>query len=85
MGILGDDARFIQLKKGTSLTDADRLAMRDLWVKHSQWGKPLAFQPLKDIHLRTAFKEPNDVYNHGNMQQIYLFAVLAADHFYGGI
>ena len=69
---------FIQLKKGTSLTDADRLAMRDIWVKHSQWGKPLAFQPLKDIHLRTAFKEPNDVYNHGNMQQIYLFAVLAA-------
>ena len=39
---------------------------------------PLAFQPLKDIHLRTAFKEPNDVYNHGNMQQIYLFAALAA-------
>ena len=68
---------FIQLKKGNTLTDADRSAMRDVWVKHSQWGKPLAFQPLKDIHLRTSFKEPNDVFNHGNIQQIYLFAVLA--------
>ena len=26
---------FIQLKKGTSLTDADRLAMRDIWVKRN--------------------------------------------------
>ena len=68
---------FIQLKKGNTLTDADRSAMRDVWVKHSQWGKPLAFQPLKDIHLHTPFKEPNDVFNHGNIQQIYLFAVLA--------
>ena len=68
---------FIQLKKGNTLTDADRSAMRDVWVKHSQRGKPLAFQPLKDIHLRTPFKEPNDVFNHGNIQQIYLFAVLA--------
>ena len=68
---------FIQLKKGNTLTDADRLAMRDLWMKHSKWGKPLAFQALKDIHLHTSFKEPNDVFNHGNMQQIYLFAVLA--------
>ncbi len=69
---------FIQLQKGTTLTDADRLAMRDLWMKHSQRGKPLAFQPLKDIHLRTTFKEPNDVNNHGSMQQIYLFTILAA-------
>lgn len=69
---------FIQLQKGTTLTDADRLAMRDLWMKHSQRGKPLAFQPLKDIHLRTNFKELGDVNNHGSMQQIYLFTILAA-------
>ena len=69
---------FIQLQKGTTLTDADRLAMRDLWMKHSQRGKPLAFQPLKDIHLRTTFKELGDVNNHGSMQQIYLFTILAA-------
>ena len=69
---------FIQLQKGTILTDADRLAMRDLWMKHSQRGKPLAFQPLKDIHLRTNFKELGDVNNHGSMQQIYLFTILAA-------
>ena len=69
---------FIQLQKGTTLTDADRLAMRDLWMKHSQRGKPLALQPLKDIHLRTNFKELGDVNNHGSMQQIYLFTILAA-------
>ena len=69
---------FIQLQKGTILTDVDRLAMRDLWMKHSQRGKPLAFQPLKDIHLRTNFKELGDVNNHGSMQQIYLFTILAA-------
>ena len=69
---------FIQLQKGTTLTDADRLAMRDLWMKHSQRGKPLTFQPLKDIHLRTNFKELGDVNNHGSMQQIYLFTILAA-------
>ena len=69
---------YIQLKKGQKLTDADRLAMRNLWIDHSQWGKPLDFQPLSDIHLRTTFKEPDDVYNHGNIQQIYLFAALAA-------
>lgn len=68
---------FIQLKKGNRLSEVDRLAMRDLWMKHSKAGKPLAFQPLKDIHLHTPFKEPNDVNNHGNIQQIYLFAVLA--------
>ena len=69
---------FIQLQKGTTLTDADRLAMRDLWMKHSQRGKPLTLQPLKDIHLRTTFKELGDVNNHGSMQQIYLFTILAA-------
>lgn len=59
---------YIQIKKGNTLTEADRLAMRSLWTKHSKWGKPLAFQPLEDIHLRTGFKEPDDVYNHGNIQ-----------------
>lgn len=68
---------FIQLKKGVALTDADRRAMRNLWMKYSRRGKPLAFQPLKDIHLHTPFKEPKDVYNHGNIQQIYLFIILA--------
>lgn len=68
---------FIQLKKGNTLSEADGTTMRDLWTKHSQWGKPLAFQPLKDIHLHTTFKESNDVFNHGNIQQIYLFSALA--------
>lgn len=68
---------FIQLKKGNTLSEADRSAMRNLWTKHWERGKPLTFQPLKDIHLYTAFKEPNDVYNHGNIQQIYLFTILA--------
>lgn len=68
---------FIQLKNGVSLTEADRADMRNLWKKHFERGKPLAFQPLKAIHLYTTFKEPRDVYNHGNMQQIYLFTVLA--------
>lgn len=69
---------YIQLKKGQTLTDADRRAMRNLWVDRSQWGKPLDFQPLTDIHLHTTFKEPDDVYNHGSMQQVYLFAILAS-------
>lgn len=68
---------FIQLKKGAVLTEADRLAMRNLWSEHLDKEKPLAFQPLKDIHLYTSFKEPKDVYNHGSVQQIYLFSVLA--------
>lgn len=68
---------YIQLRKNNELSDADRRAMRNVWVDRSKGGKPLAFQPLKDIHLRTPFKEPNDVNNHGSMQQIYLFMVLA--------
>ena len=69
---------YVQLKKGLKLTDTDRQMMRNLWVDRSQWGKPLDLQPLADIHLHTTFKEPDDVCNHGNMQQVYLFAVLAS-------
>lgn len=69
---------YIQLRKDNVLSDADRAAMRNLWIDHSKNGKPLTLQPLKDIHLRTNFKELGDVNNHGSMQQIYLFMILAA-------
>lgn len=69
---------FIQLKKGNILSEANRLAMQNVWVNHWERGHSLAFQPLKDIHLHTHFREPNDdVNNHGSMSQIYLFIVLA--------
>lgn len=67
---------FVQTKKGVILSEADCLAMRNSWVDHSEYGKPLGFQFLKDIHLYTHFKDP-DVYNQGNMPQIYLFIALA--------
>lgn len=68
---------YVQLRKGETLTEADRKSMRPLWSDRVEGRSPLGFQPLGDIHLRTAFKEPDDVSNHGNMQQIYLFSALA--------
>ena len=69
---------FIQLQKGSVLSDTDRTAMRNIWVDHSKWGNPLDFQRLTDIHLHTHFKEfGEDVNNHGDMSQIYLFVALA--------
>ena len=67
---------YIQLRKGTVLSDADRQKMSRVWLSHKDKGMPLKFQPLKDIHLHTSFKDP-EVSNHGNMSQIYLFAALA--------
>lgn len=67
---------YIQLRKGTVLSDADRQKMSRVWLSHKDKGMPLEFQPLKDIHLHTSFKDP-EVSNHGNMSQIYLFAALA--------
>lgn len=67
---------YIQLRKGTVLSDADRQKMSRVWLSHKDKGMPLEFQPLKDIHLHTLFKDP-EVSNHGNMSQIYLFAALA--------
>lgn len=68
---------YVQLQKGAALTEADQLSARNLWKERVEEGSLIGFQPLNDIHLHTAFKEPNDVCNHGNMQQIYLFVVLA--------
>lgn len=67
---------YIQLRKETVLSDADRQKMSRVWLSHKDKGMPLEFQPLKDIHLHTSFKDP-EVSNHGNMSQIYLFAALA--------
>jgi len=67
---------YIQLRKGSVLSDADRQKMSRVWLSHKDKGMPLVFQPLKDIHLHTLFKDP-EVSNHGNMSQIYLFAALA--------
>lgn len=67
---------YIQLRKGTVLSDADRQKMSRVWQSHKEKGMPLEFQPLKDIHLHTSFKDP-EVSNHGNMSQIYLFTALA--------
>ena len=67
---------YIQLRKGTVLSDADRQKMSRVWLSHKDKGMPLEFQPLKDIHLHTSFKDP-EVSNHGNMSQIYLFTALA--------
>ena len=67
---------YIQLRKGTVLSDADRQKMSRVWLSHKDKGMPLEFQSLKDIHLHTLFKDP-EVSNHGNMSQIYLFAALA--------
>lgn len=69
---------YIQLKKGVTLTDADREAVSSCWVNHYDKGLRLGLQPLTDLHLHTPFKEPTDVYNHGSMSQIYLFTALAA-------
>lgn len=67
---------YIQLRKGTILSEADRQAMSRAWVNQRADGMTLAFQPLKDIHLHTWFKDP-EVVNQGSMSQIYLFMALA--------
>lgn len=67
---------YIQLRKGTFLSEADRQQMGRAWLNHKEDGKALVFQPLKDIHLRTYFKDP-EVHNHGSISQIYLFMALA--------
>lgn len=67
---------YIQLRKGTILSEADRQAMSRAWVNQRADGMTLAFQPLKDIHLHTRFKDP-EVVNRGSMSQIYLFMALA--------
>lgn len=67
---------YIQLRKGTILSEADRQAMSRAWVNQRADGMTLAFQPLKDIHLHTWFKDP-EVVNRGSMSQIYLFMALA--------
>ena len=69
---------YVQLKKGATLSEADRVAISKTWQRHEEKGLRLALQPLTDIHLHTSFKEPEDVNNHGNMSQIYLFTALAA-------
>lgn len=68
---------YIQLKKGTTLSEKDRQAMSRVWTSHLDKGKTLAFQPLDDIHLYTDFKDPG-LDNYGNISQIYLFLALAA-------
>lgn len=68
---------FIQLRKGATLTEKDCQAMSRVWTDHSEIGKPLAFQPMDDIHLKTNFKDPG-IDNYGSMSQIYLFLALAA-------
>lgn len=67
---------YIQLRKGTVLSETDWRKMSRVWLNHRDKGMRLEFQPLKDIHLQTSFKDP-EVGNHGNMSQIYLFTVLA--------
>lgn len=67
---------YIQLKEGTTLSDIDQKTMSRVWMNHSEKGQQLAFQPLKDVHLHTQFKDPG-IDNYGNKQQIYLFLALA--------
>ena len=67
---------YIQLKKGAVLSDADRQAMSHAWQDRREDGLALEFQPLKDIHLHTRFKDP-EVSNYGSMSQIGLFTALA--------
>lgn len=67
---------YIELKENISLSEADRKAMGTLLARHTNREEVLAFQPLTDIHLHTEFKE-RWVDNHGNITQIYQFALLA--------
>ncbi|WP_370861326.1 ABC transporter permease [Parabacteroides faecis] len=67
---------YVQLKKGTVLSDADRQAMSRAWQDRQEGGLSLEFQPLNDIHLHTWFKDP-EVSNYGSMSQIWLFTALA--------
>ena len=67
---------YIQLRKGAVLSEADRKAMGRTWINQREDGRSLEFQPLKDIHLHTSFKDPS-VDNYGNMSQIWLFMALA--------
>ena len=67
---------YIQLRKGSVLSDTDRQAMSHAWQNRQENGLVLEFQPLKDIHLHTWFKDP-EVSNYGSMSQIWLFTALA--------
>ena len=67
---------YIQLRKGYVLSDTDRQTMSHAWQNRQGNGLVLEFQPLKDIHLHTWFKDP-EVSNYGSISQIWLFTALA--------
>lgn len=67
---------YVQLKEGLTLSESERQALSRAWTDRREDGRALAFQPLKDIHLHTSFKDP-EAANLRNMAQIYLFMALA--------
>jgi len=66
---------YIQMNDQGGIGTAERLAMSKI-MGNTDNKDMLYFQPLTDIHLKTGFTDPS-VSNHGNMNQIYLFTVLA--------
>lgn len=67
---------YIQMKGDGMLNNNDRMAMNRVWADQTGEKIALTFQSLKDIHLHTHFTDPV-ITNHGNMNQIYLFAALS--------
>lgn len=64
---LGDEGKMYQ---------ADHQKMSRVLAKFGDKNTLIRFQPIKDIHLRTTFPDP-DIKNHGSMASIYLFIGLA--------
>lgn len=64
---LGDEGKMYQ---------ADHQKMSRVLAKFGDKNTLIRFQPIKDIHLRTTFPDP-DIKKHGSMASIYLFIGLA--------
>lgn len=69
---------YVKMKPGDSgkMYQADHQRMGRVLAKFGDKNTIIRFQPVKDIHLKTYFPDPN-VRNHGSMASIYLFIGLA--------
>lgn len=70
---------YVKMKRGDEgkMYVKEHQAMSQILSKFGDKNTLVRFQPIKDIHLRTNFPDP-DIKNHGSMASIYLFIGLAA-------
>ncbi|WP_300703150.1 ABC transporter permease [Bacteroides sp.] len=70
---------YVKMKQGDEgkMYQKEHKEMSQVLSKLGDKNTLVRFQPIKDIHLKTNFPDP-DIKNHGSMASIYLFVGLAA-------